>query len=165
SHRARRRSQTHPVRPKRPDRQISTQAHTMKEILATRRAAGQSLQPAARRASCISILLALSAVLAACAGGPRDNITLIPADQIEQERSKDGLFTQPIKYKHSKPDCNGECPQTEVDSLFLPALPILTVLVDHAMAVMSRDSTDQPQPYDTIAEYEEYFWKTPAPRD
>jgi len=106
-----------------------------------------------------------TAMLAACASGPRDNITLIPADQIAQESSKEGLFTQPLKYKHSKPDCKGECPQIEVDSLVFPGVPILTELVDHALAVMTGTSTDHPQPYDTIRQYEEYFWQTAAPRD
>lgn len=137
----------------------------MKAIFAPRNAAGKAPPSAGIRRSRIGMMLVLSTVLAACASGPRDNITLIPAGQIEQESSKDGLFTQPIKYKHSKPDCKGECPQIEVDSLVFPGVPILTELVDHALAVMTGVGTDHPQPYTTISEYESYFWQTAAPRD
>lgn len=112
-----------------------------------------------------ALVAACTAALAACASGPRDNITLIPADQIEQESSKDGLFTQPLKYKHTKPDCKGDCPQIEVDSLVFPGVSVLTELVDHALAVMTGVSADHPQPYSSIKEYEDYFWQTAAPRD
>lgn len=118
-----------------------------------------------RRTSRIGLGLACLATLAACASGPRDNITLIPADQIAQESSKDGQFTQPLKYKRTKPGCKGECPQIEVDSLVFPGVPILTKLVDHALAVMTGISADSPQPYATLQEYEDYFWQTAAPRD
>src|SRR5690606_17805153 len=103
-----------------------------------------------RRTSRIGLGLACLATLAACASGPRDNITLIPADQIAQESSKDGQFTQPLKYKRTKPGCKGECPQIEVDSLVFPGVPILTKLVDHALAVMTGISADSPQPYATL---------------
>ncbi|HUH87410.1 MAG TPA: RsiV family protein [Pusillimonas sp.] len=108
---------------------------------------------------------ACTLVLAACASGPRDNITLVPADKIEQESRKDGLFTQPLKYKLSKPGCKGECPQIEVDSLVFPGVAILTQLVDHALATMTGVSADHPQPYATIKEYQDYFWQTAAARD
>lgn len=112
-----------------------------------------------------ALMLACAAALAACASGPRDNITLIPADQIAQESSKDGLFTQPLKYKRSKPGCKGECPGIEVDSLVFPGVPILTELVDHALAVMTGIGSDSPQPYATLQQYEDHFWQTAAPRD
>lgn len=112
-----------------------------------------------------ALLLACAAVLAACASGPRDNITLIPADQIAQESSKEGLFTQPLKYKHTKPGCKGECPNIEVDSLVFPGVPILTELVDHALTVMTGVGSDSPQPYATLQQYEDHFWQTAAPRD
>ena len=117
------------------------------------------------RSSKIAVALACVATLAACASGPRDNISLIPAGQIAQESSKDGQFTQPLKYKRTKPGCKGECPQIEVDSLVFPGVPILTQLVDHALAVMTGTSADTAQPYTTLKEYEEYFWQTAAPRD
>jgi len=109
--------------------------------------------------------LAACALLAACASGPKDNISLIPADQTAQETRRDGLFTQPLKWRRSKPGCEGQCPQIQVDSLVFPGVPILTQLVDHALAVMTGIGARQPQPYDTIAQYEEYFWQTAAPRD
>lgn len=112
-----------------------------------------------------ALVAACAAVLAACASAPRDDITLVPAGQIAQESSKEGLFTQPLKYKHSKPGCKGECPRIEVDSLVFPGVPILTELVDHALAVMTGVGTEQPQPYDTLRQYEDYFWQTAAPRD
>lgn len=113
----------------------------------------------------IALAATCAIFLSACASGPRDNITLIPADKIEQESRKDGLFTQPLKYKASKPGCKGECPQIEVDSLVFPGVAILTELVDHGLAVMTGVSTDHPQPYATIKEYQDYFWETAAPRD
>ena len=128
-------------------------------------AASSHASSALRLTARAALTLACAAVLAACASGPRDNITLIPADQIAQESSKEGLFTQPLKYKRSKPDCKGECPQIEVDSLVFPGVPILTELVDHALAVMTGTGTEQPQPYSTIQEYEQYFWQTAAARD
>lgn len=113
----------------------------------------------------VALVATCAATLAACASGPRDNITLVPADQIEQESRKDGLFTQPLKYTHTKPDCKGQCPEIQVDSLVFPGVGILTELVDHALAIMTGVSSDQPQPYDTLEEYEAYFWQTAAPRD
>ncbi len=120
---------------------------------------------AARRAGKLALATLAGALLVACASGPRDTISLIPAEQIAQESAKDGVFTQPLKWTHIKPGCQGECPQIEVDSLVFPGIPILTELVDHALATMTGTSPDSPHPYDTIAQYEDYFWKTAAPRD
>jgi hypothetical protein len=117
-----------------------------------------------RRARSLAIA-SLAVLLAACASGPRDNISLIPADQIAAQTSKEGVFTQPVKWEHKKPNCSGECPTIKVDSIVFPGIPKLTQLVDHALAVMTGVSSNQPQPYDTLAQYEAYFWKTAAPRD
>src|SRR5690606_27447848 len=102
--------------------------------------------------------------LTACASGPTDNISRIPVQTADQT-SKDGLFTQSIKTKRTKPDCQGECPTLEVDSLVFPGVPILTELVDHALAMMTGVSDSSTPPYATIAEYETYFWQTAGPRD
>src|SRR5690606_20833062 len=89
-----------------------------------------------KRAGRSAVLLALAAVLAACASGPTENISLIPAQTAEQT-SKDGLFTQPIKWERSKPGCKGECPKLELDSIIFPGVPRLTELIDHALATMT----------------------------
>lgn len=107
----------------------------------------------------------LAVLLTACASGPRDNISLIPADQTADQTSKEGVFTQPVKWERKKPECSGECPTIKVDSIVFPGIPKLTQLVDHALAVMTGVSADRPQPYDSLAQYEAYFWKTAAPRD
>lgn len=111
------------------------------------------------------LALAILAMLAACASGPSSNISLIPADQIAAQTSKDGLFTQAVKWEHTKPGCKGECPTLKLDSLIFPGVPKLTELVDHALAVMTGVSTTRIHPYDTVAGYQDYFWKTAAPRD
>ncbi|TAL90812.1 MAG: DUF3298 domain-containing protein [Candidimonas sp.] len=116
-----------------------------------------TLRPAA-------ILFMLS-LLSACASGPRNNISLIPGDQIAAQTRKEGLFTQPIKWQHQKPGCKGECPTIKLDSIAFPGLTKLTELVDHALATMTGTSTKGVQPYDSIAGYQDYFWKTAAPRD
>ncbi len=109
-------------------------------------------------------LFSVVVALAGCASGPSDTISLIP-QQVSEETSKDGVFTQPIKWERTKPGCKGDCPTIQVDSLVFPGNPKLTQLVDHALAVMTGVSEDRVQPYTTIEEFEEYFWQTAAPRD
>lgn len=112
--------------------------------------------------------LALTAVaigvLAACSSGPSANISRIPV-ATDQQTSKEGLFVQEVKWKHAKPDCEGDCPTLELDSIVFPGVPKLTELVDHALAMMTGIGDSGPPSYFTIAEYEDYFWKTAAPRD
>ena len=111
--------------------------------------------------------LAVAAVgaLAGCGGGPASNISLIPGNQIEAQSRRDGLFTQPVKWEHTKPGCHGQCPSIKLDSLAFPSVQRLTQLVDHALATMTGVNPQRIPPYSTIAGYEEYFWKTAAPRD
>lgn len=106
----------------------------------------------------------LALLLVACASGPRDNISLIPGDQIAAQTSKEGVFTQPVKWERKKPGCSGQCPSIKVDSIVFPGIPKLTELVDHALAVMTGVGNKQ-QPYDTLSQFEAYFWKTAAARD
>jgi len=109
-------------------------------------------------------LLALcAALLTACASGPDSNITLIP-DATDAVTSRDGLFAQNVKWKHSKPDCQGECPTLEVNSLVFAGNPELTELVDHALAMMTGVNNDDP-PYDDIAGFERYYWQVAGSRD
>ncbi|MGB6105986.1 MAG: RsiV family protein [Pusillimonas sp.] len=103
-------------------------------------------------------------ILAACASGPSDHISLIPI-QTDAQTSKEGLFTQAIKWKHTKPECQGDCPTLELDSIVFPGVPKLTELVDHALAMMTGLNETGAPPYFTIKDYEDYFWKTAAPRD
>jgi hypothetical protein len=111
----------------------------------------------------LALVLASCALLAACAGTP-SNISRIPT-QVGQETSKEGVFTQPVKWERSKPGCKGECPTLKVDSIVFPGNARLTELVDHSLAYMTGVG-DQAQPaYDTIAQYEAHFWKTAAARD
>ncbi|MER1967175.1 RsiV family protein [Castellaniella sp. GW247-6E4] len=106
---------------------------------------------------------ACALLLAACAT-PSDRISLIPSE-LDQQTSKDGLFTQKVAWTHTRPGCKGECPKLVVDSLAFPGHRMLTELVDHALVTMTWLDQDEPVPYFTIAEYEPYFWKTAGPRD
>ncbi|HUH59946.1 MAG TPA: RsiV family protein [Candidimonas sp.] len=103
-------------------------------------------------------------VLVACASGPSDNISLIPAET-EQQTSKEGLFTQAVKWKHVKPGCEGDCPTLEVDSLVFPGNTRLTELTDYALSMMTGVGNGAPPPYATIAEFKDHFFKTAAARD
>lgn len=111
-----------------------------------------------------AMLLAVCGLLTACASGPSSNISLIPV-QTAEATSKEGVFTQPVKWEHTKPGCEGDCPKLTVDSIVFPGIPRLTELVDHALATMTGVGETGPAPYTTIAEYEAYFWQTAAPRD
>jgi len=116
----------------------------------------------------VSVRLALAigaaSLMTACASGPPDNISLIPAETAAQT-SKVGLFTQDVKWEHKKPGCEGECPTVKLDSIVFPGIARLTELVDHALAVMTGVGSSGAPPYATVEEYEAYFWKTAAPRD
>ncbi|WP_298016321.1 RsiV family protein [uncultured Castellaniella sp.] len=109
-------------------------------------------------------ILAGTLALAACASGPKDNLSLIPAE-LDQQTQQEGLFAQPVKSTGQRPGCSGECPKLVVDSLAFPGHPRLTDLVDHALATMTWLDTRNPAPYDTIRSYQDYFWKTAGPRD
>lgn len=108
--------------------------------------------------------LAFVITLVGCATRPAADISLIPT-QTDAVSSQDGLFVQPSKWSRSKPDCKGQCPTLSVDSLVFPGVPLLTELVDHALAMMTGVGDERLPPYATIAEFEDYFWKTAAPRD
>ncbi len=112
-----------------------------------------------------TVMLFVLTLLSACATSPRSNISLIPSNQIAAQTSKEGLFTQPVKWEHKKPGCKGECPSVKLDSISFPGNKKLTELVDHALATMTGVSTKNVQPYDSVAGYQDYFWKTAAPRD
>ncbi len=112
----------------------------------------------------LALIAGAASLLAACASGPSANISLIPAETAQQT-SKQGLFMQEIKWEHKKPACKGDCPTLKLDSIVFPGIAPLTGLVDHALAVMTGIGNQQPPPYATVAEYEDYFWKTAAPRD
>lgn len=103
-------------------------------------------------------------LLVACASGPSGDISMIPA-QIEQQTSKQGLFVQDVKWKHTKPGCKGECPNITLESVVFPGIPRLTELVDHALSIMTGIDDGTVPPYSTVAGYENYFWQTAAPRD
>lgn len=107
--------------------------------------------------------LALCSLLIACAG-PADDISLIPA-QTDQESSQQGLFAQPVKWTHTRPGCQGECPKIVVDSLTFPGNPRLSTLIDHALAEMTWLDEKQAIPYQTLAQFQAYFWKTANVRD
>lgn len=116
-----------------------------------------------RATSPLFLALAVS-VLAGCATKTSGDISLIPT-QTDAVSSQQGKFTQPVKYTHTKPGCDGTCPSVSVDSVVFPGTPRLTELVDHALAMMTGMGENEAPPYTTIAEFEEYFWKTAAPHD
>lgn len=124
-----------------------------------------SIKPATRHYAYITALLISAALLSACASKPSEVISLIPANQVDAQTSKDGLFSQPVKSDSKKPGCSGECPTLKVDSLVFPGNTALTKLVDHALATMTGTSRSTPQSYQNIAEFEAYYWRVAAPRD
>lgn len=109
--------------------------------------------------------LGASVLLAACASGPKDHVSLIPAEQIGQETSKEGVFTQPVKWERKAPGCEGQCPSIKVDSLVFPGNPQLTRWVDEGLAQMTTLWQDPPPGYTDLAGFEQHFWRTAAPKD
>ena len=111
-----------------------------------------------------ALVFSFAAILAGCASAPSDNITLIP-DVTDQVSSRDGLFAQSVKWKRSKPGCEGECPTLEVDTLVFAGNPELTQLLDHALARLTGINEEGPLPYEDIAGFEQYYWKVAGSRD
>ncbi|MFA5490015.1 MAG: RsiV family protein [Candidimonas sp.] len=120
--------------------------------------------PAIRRSLRPGTIVASCLLLAACASGPSSTISLIP-DQTEDVSRKEGVFTQAVKWKKTKPGCMGECPTLEVDSQVFPGIPKLTELVDHALAMMTGVEGSAPPEFLNIAEFESYYWETAASKD
>lgn len=112
----------------------------------------------------LSLIAVATLSLAACASGPADNITLVD-NQINQESSKAGSFTQAIKVDINRPGCTGECPHLVIDSLVFPGKAKLTKLVDYTLSQMAWIDTDRPAPFDSIAGLEKYYWETAADKD
>jgi len=106
--------------------------------------------------------------LAGCAGSPSDNISLAgpqAAAPAAAAGTDGGLATEAVKWKRGKPGCKGQCPTLEVDSVRFPGDEKLSALVDHALVALTGLDPDQPRPYATVSEYEQYFWQTAGPRD
>lgn len=116
--------------------------------------------PALYRGFAITGLVAL---LAACASKPAD-ISLIPTET-DTVTSQDGLFVQPVKWSRTRDGCKGECAKLSVDSLVFPGVPMLTELVDHALAMMTGMGDERLPPYTSIEEFETYFWTVAGSRD
>ncbi len=112
---------------------------------------------------CMTLAMS-AAVLAGCASSPSGNITLIP-DATDQISSQDGLFAQQVKWKRSKPGCEGECPTLEVDTLVFAGNTKLTRLVDHALALMTGLNDDQAPRHESIEAFQSYYWQVAGPRD
>ncbi|MFA5665239.1 MAG: DUF3298 domain-containing protein, partial [Castellaniella sp.] len=103
---------------------------------------------------CRAATLAVAgAVLAGCASGPQDDLSLVPA-ALDDETSTQGYFTQPVRYTRLPAGCEGTCPKLVVDSLAFPGHPKLTQLVDYALAGMTWLDQERPAPYETIEEFE-----------
>ncbi|CAM5791391.1 RsiV family protein [Castellaniella caeni] len=112
----------------------------------------------------LPLVLASTLLLGACASGPKDTLSLIP-EQLDQQTSQQGLFAQPVQWTRTRPGCSGTCPKIVMHSLAFPGHPRLTTLVEHALVSMTWLDTKSPAPYDTLPEYESYFWKTAGARD
>lgn len=113
----------------------------------------------------LSLLIA-SALLTACASSPSSQPSLIPAETVDITR-KDGVFTQPLARKITKPGCKGECPTLQMDSLVFPGNTALTQYVDQQLAQMMRanEGDGTGADYSTVDGFVNSYWKNAAARD
>ena len=69
-------------------------------------------------------VLAAALGLAGCGSSPPANITLAaPAATSSTPEKVGDLATERIKWASNKPDCKGDCPRIEIDSVAFPAYP------------------------------------------
>ena len=115
----------------------------------------------------LGVLAALVA-LSACSSAPK-NITLADGapTQTMQDAVDEGVNvpTTPVRYALTKPQCTGQCPSIEVDSIVVVDQPKLSQLIDHVLAYMTGVDADRRGNYQTLKEYEAYFWQTAQSRD
>ena len=117
-----------------------------------------------RRATARFVLSAsLAALLAACAT-QSPTPSRIP-NQTADITWKDGLFSQPLSLEHTRPGCRGECPTLKVQSLIFPGVPELTSLIDRTLADMTPVAGETQPSYQTLQQFETYYWNTAGPRD
>lgn len=110
----------------------------------------------------LGLLCSTTVLLAACASAPKD-ISLIPT-QTDSITSKEGVFTQPLKYELSKPNCEGTCPKIQVDSLIFPGNRVFTDFIDKELANMAGfDSRIAPR--GSIQEFIDYYWVQAGDKD
>lgn len=97
-------------------------------------------RPRMPRGLSAAVLGAALLALAGCGSSPPANITLesptAAASTATPEKIGD-LATERIKWASNKPDCKGDCPRIEIDSVAFPGIPKLTALVDHVLAYMT----------------------------
>ncbi len=90
----------------------------------------------------------------AAAVRPPANITLesptAAASTATPEKIGD-LSTERIKWASNKPDCKGDCPRIEIDSVAFPGIPKLSALVDHVLAYMTGTDANRRGPYGTLS--------------
>jgi len=121
--------------------------------------------PPAARWGAVTLALLFAATLGGCASTPA-NISL-PSDAGAATPAAEAadVRVSAVKWQRVKPQCKGECPAVEVDSVAFPGIPRLTQLVDHVLAYMTGIDSKQRGPYETLDEYAQYFWRTAQPRD
>jgi len=110
------------------------------------------------------LFIAIIFLIAGCASQPSGTISRIPATS-DAQASQSGLFMQTDEWEHTKPGCKGECPRLHAKTLIFAGNNKLTELVDHGLAMMTGIGQERVPPYQTIAEFEKYFWNIAAPRD
>ena len=110
-------------------------------------------------------VLAAALALAGCGSSPPANITLAaPAATSSTPEKVGDLATERIKWASNKPDCKGDCPRIEIDSVAFPGIPKLTALVDHVLAYMTGTDAQRRGPYETLSEYTQYFGRRASAR-
>lgn len=110
------------------------------------------------------IISCVALIITGCASGPAKDISLV-SRTTDAISSKDGLFVQETKKSITKPDCSGECPTLEINSLVFPGEPKLTELIDKALTAMTAIDDDRTLPYANLKEFESYYFDHAAPRD
>lgn len=116
-----------------------------------------------RRLACLTVTVLFAGLLAACAGPSRD-ISRIPT-QTDAISSRDGAFTQPLKWSRAQPGCTGQCPQIRVDSLIFPGKPRLTMLVDQVLANMAGMEGSESARYSNVEHFADHYLETAGSRD
>lgn len=112
----------------------------------------------------LSFSLASVLLLSACGTSTPSSISLPSASAQAAADAGQALRSEPVRWKRDKPGCKRDCPRIEVDSLAFPEDEKLTVLVDHALATMTGLESNVRPTYLSIAEFEEYYWRTAKPR-